>query len=44
MTEKDIILREILEIQADIEFGSAPMTHIERLEYLQKELWKYSHT
>jgi hypothetical protein len=43
MTERDIIEKEILEIQADIEFGAAPKTHIERLEYLQKELWKYSH-
>jgi hypothetical protein len=44
MNEKDIIKKEIQDIQADIEFGAAPMTHIERLEYLQKELWKYSHT
>jgi hypothetical protein len=41
MKEKDIILREILDIQADIEFGSAPMSHIDRLTILQDKLKNY---
>jgi hypothetical protein len=41
MTEKDIIRKEIQDIQSDIEFGSAPMSHIERLTILQDKLKNY---
>jgi len=41
MTEKDIIEKEIQDIQADIEFGSAPKTHIDRLTILQDKLKSY---